>query len=334
MFAGTLNGTGLLHVEVTRPATETLIARIVAMVELAGATKACTQLFIEKVEQRYSILMVTATLALFAIPLIWGEALQDSLLRAMTFMIVASPCAVVLATMPPLLAATAGRQGMLIKSAVVMEQLGIVSRVAFDKTGTLTEGRPHLTDVRLLAEAPDLTEERLLTLAAAEQGSESTGCACCATPPGGAPPLPLVEEFTLVLPNRLLSREGPVAQWTWLIVKAFVEQVSISGHRGRPSTVPHWARCARTADAKARRRQKDVEVWSALLMLLRRRVPMRAHANSAIFITMSARTMLTAAPVHSDSATTVPAKPTCRAMTTTMARARRMLWSFDRGKPR
>ncbi|MET9023754.1 heavy metal translocating P-type ATPase [Actinopolymorpha sp. NPDC004070] len=174
VFAGTSNGTGALHVRVDRPAAETVIARIVTMVEQASATKARTQLFIEKVEQRYSVAMVAATVALFALPLLWGVALQDSLLRAMTFMIVASPCAVVLATMPPLLAAiaTAGRHGVLVKSAVVMEQLGTVTRVAFDKTGTLTEGRPHLTDVRVLPGA-DLSEERLLALAAtAEQYSE------------------------------------------------------------------------------------------------------------------------------------------------------------------
>lgn len=69
-----------------------------------------------------------------------GETLQRALLRAMTFMIVASPCAVVLATMPPLLAAiaNAGRHGVLAKSAIVMEQLGTTTRIAFDKTGTLT----------------------------------------------------------------------------------------------------------------------------------------------------------------------------------------------------
>ncbi|TDE56554.1 heavy metal translocating P-type ATPase [Nonomuraea mesophila] len=174
VFAGTLNGTGALRIRVTRPAEETVIARIVAMVEQAGATKARTQLFIEKVEQRYSVGMVAATIAVFALPLLWGAAVEESLLRAMTFMIVASPCAVVLATMPPLLAAiaTAGRHGVLVKSAVVLEQLGGVTRVAFDKTGTLTEGRPQLTGVYALPGA-DLTEDRLLALAAgAEQSSE------------------------------------------------------------------------------------------------------------------------------------------------------------------
>src|SRR6202021_3672300 len=105
---------------------------------------------IEKIEQRYSAGMVTATLALFLIPLAFGADLKSTLLRAMTFMIVASPCAVVLATMPPLLAsmANAGRHGVLVKSAVVMERLGTTTLVAFDKTGTLTEGMPRLAEIR------------------------------------------------------------------------------------------------------------------------------------------------------------------------------------------
>ncbi|MFC8826986.1 heavy metal translocating P-type ATPase [Streptomyces sp. NPDC057137] len=149
VFAGTLNGTGALRVEVERDASDSVIARIVKMVEEASETKAPTQLFIEKVEQRYSIGMVIATLAVFLVPLAFGAELTGSLLRAMTFMIVASPCAVVLATMPPLLAtiANAGRHGVLVKSAVVMERLGQVDTVALDKTGTLTEGTPRVTDI-------------------------------------------------------------------------------------------------------------------------------------------------------------------------------------------
>ena len=105
VFAGTLNGSGALRVEVTHDPRDSVIARIVAMVEEASETKAPTQLFIEKVEQRYSIGMVITTLAVFAVPLLLGADLAGALLRAMTFMIVASPCAVVLATMPPLLSA-------------------------------------------------------------------------------------------------------------------------------------------------------------------------------------------------------------------------------------
>ncbi|MGW5777944.1 HAD-IC family P-type ATPase [Streptomyces sp. NPDC003863] len=152
VFAGTLNGSGALRVKVERDPSESVIARIVAMVEEAAGTKAPTQLFIEKVEQRYSLGMVAATLLVFVIPLLAGSDLRSALLRAMTFMIVASPCAVVLATMPPLLSAmaNAGRHGVLVKSAVVMERLGRIDAVAIDKTGTLTEGTPRLADVRVL----------------------------------------------------------------------------------------------------------------------------------------------------------------------------------------
>ncbi|MFE9650270.1 heavy metal translocating P-type ATPase [Streptomyces sp. NPDC006365] len=170
VFAGTLNGTGALRVRVERDASDSVIARIVRMVEEASETKAPTQLFIEKVEQRYSLGMVAATLAVFLVPLVFGAELDGSLLRAMTFMIVASPCAVVLATMPPLLSAiaNAGRHGVLVKSAVVMERLGQVDTVALDKTGTLTEGCPHVTDVRPLPRT-GLEEDELLALAAAAE---------------------------------------------------------------------------------------------------------------------------------------------------------------------
>ncbi|MFJ4609445.1 heavy metal translocating P-type ATPase [Streptomyces griseus] len=170
VFAGTVNGTGALHVRVERDPSDSVIARIVKMVEEASETKAPTQLFIEKVEQRYSIAMVIATLAVFGIPLALGDSLQSALLRAMTFMIVASPCAVVLSTMPPLLSAiaNAGRHGVLAKSAVVMERLGQIGLVALDKTGTLTEGTPRVTSIRPLP-GTGLDEGGLLTLAAAAE---------------------------------------------------------------------------------------------------------------------------------------------------------------------
>lgn len=172
VFAGTLNTNGALRVRVSRPASESVVARIVALVEQASATKARAQLFVDKIEQRYSITVVLTTLLVFAVPLALGADLRPTLLRAMTYMIVASPCAVVLATMPPLLSAiaNAGRHGVLVKSAIVMEQLGQTTQVAFDKTGTLTQGAPHLTGVAVLA---DLRVEEVLRLAASvERPSE------------------------------------------------------------------------------------------------------------------------------------------------------------------
>jgi heavy metal translocating P-type ATPase len=207
VFAGTLNGTGALTVRVGAPAADFVIARIVAMVAEASRTKARTQLFIEKVEQRYSVGMVTATILIFAVPLLAGEAFQLALLRAMTFMIVASPCAVVLATMPPLLAAmaSAGRHGVLVKSAVVMEDAGAAGVVAFDKTGTLTEGTPRLAGIRVLKGAGRDEREILALAAAAENPSEhplARAVVAAARDAGLA--VPAAAEFT-ALPGRGVS---------------------------------------------------------------------------------------------------------------------------------
>jgi heavy metal translocating P-type ATPase len=207
VFAGTLNGTGALTVRVGAPAADFVIARIVAMVAEASRTKARTQLFIEKVEQRYSVGMVTATVLIFAVPLLSGEAFQPALLRAMTFMIVASPCAVVLATMPPLLAAmaSAGRHGVLVKSAVVMEDAGAAGVVAFDKTGTLTEGTPRLAGIRVLEGAGWGEREILILAAAAENPSEhplARAVVAAARDAGLA--VPAAEGFT-ALPGRGVS---------------------------------------------------------------------------------------------------------------------------------
>ncbi|MBA4024592.1 MAG: heavy metal translocating P-type ATPase [Gordonia sp.] len=174
VYAGTMNGTGMLTVEIIRDPNDTVIARIVAMVHDASSTKAKTQLFIERVEQYYSSIVVASTVAIFAVPLLFGAHLESALLRAMTFMIVASPCAVVLATMPPMLAAmaTAARNGVLVKSAVVMERLREIDLVAFDKTGTLTEGMPRVRTVRALPGA-DIEPAEILALAGAvERHSE------------------------------------------------------------------------------------------------------------------------------------------------------------------
>lgn len=173
VFAGTINGAGVVTVRVTRHSSESVIARIAALVAQAQESKAKTQLFIERVEQRYSVAMVITTVALLALPVpLLDWTFDETLLRAMTFMIVASPCAVVLSTMPPLLSAIAyaSRRRVLVKGGVPMEGIALIDTVVFDKTGTLTKGTPQVTDIVSLT-GDD--EEHLLTIAASvEQGSE------------------------------------------------------------------------------------------------------------------------------------------------------------------
>ncbi|WP_345411577.1 heavy metal translocating P-type ATPase [Pseudonocardia xishanensis] len=172
VFAGTLNGTGVLRVRVATDPRESVVAGIAAQVARAAETKSTRQLWVERIERRYSVIVVLAAVAVFVVPLVLGADLRSALLRAMTFMIVASPCAIVLATMPPLLAAiaVAGRRGVLLKEAGVVEALAEVDAVVLDKTGTVTSGRPEVRSVEAVVDcSPD---EVLALAAAAEQGSE------------------------------------------------------------------------------------------------------------------------------------------------------------------
>lgn len=227
VFAGTVNGSGVLHLVVTRDPSQTVVARIVELVADASATKAKTQLFIEKIEQRYSLGMVAATLALIVIPLMFGADLRPVLLRAMTFMIVASPCAVVLATMPPLLSAiaNAGRHGVLVKSAVVVERLADTSIVALDKTGTLTRGIPRLASVAPLD--PNVVDaRRLLQLAAAaEQSSEH---------PLGRAIVAEARRRGIAIPPAKDFRAVPGCGVHALVGNDFVEIASPQSYRGAP----------------------------------------------------------------------------------------------------
>ncbi|MGB9221786.1 heavy metal translocating P-type ATPase [Mycobacterium sp.] len=227
VFAGTVNGSGVLQLVVTRDPSQSVVARIVRLVAEASATKAKTQLFIEKIEQRYSVGMVAATIMLIAVPLMFGTPLQPTLLRAMTFMIVASPCAVVLATMPPLLSAiaNAGRHGVLVKSALVVENLAETTIVALDKTGTLTCGVPRVTTIEALK--PDLvdTVTMLQLAAAAEQSSEHPlGRAIVEEARRRGVAIPPAEDF------RALPGRGVRAT----VGCDFVEVCSPHSHRGAP----------------------------------------------------------------------------------------------------
>lgn len=174
VFAGTVNGVGTLRVAVTRRGAESVVARIVAQVEQASTTKAKTQVVLEHIERRYSIGVVVATAAILLLPFALGTSYRPGLLRAMAFMIVASPCALTLATMPALLAAVAnaGRHGVLVKGAAVMERLGKVTTVAFDKTGSLTRGTPEVVEVVALPDAGLDADEIVRLAAAVERGSE------------------------------------------------------------------------------------------------------------------------------------------------------------------
>lgn len=173
VFGGTINESGSLEIEVTRQAHESAISRLITMVEEAQSEKAPTQRLIDRLEQPYVLGVFGLTIAAIAIPLGLGSEFTSTFYRAMTLMVAASPCAVIISTPAAVLSAIAsgGRQGVLFKGGEHVETAANIDAVAFDKTGTLTRGETQLTDVFVRDGLVDesLTADELLSLAAAVQ---------------------------------------------------------------------------------------------------------------------------------------------------------------------
>jgi Zn2+/Cd2+-exporting ATPase len=162
-FAGTLNGQGALDVRVTTAVSDSTLARIVAVVREAREQKAQSQDFTDRViGQYYAYAVVGITLLAVVVPLLFfGWDLPTTLYRAMTLMVVASPCALVISIPAALLSAlaSAARGGVLFKGGKHLEAAARVKVVAFDKTGTLTTGRPGVVAIIPVG----LTDERRKT---------------------------------------------------------------------------------------------------------------------------------------------------------------------------
>jgi Zn2+/Cd2+-exporting ATPase len=166
LLAGAINVGGTITMRVERPAADSTLARIIRLVEGAREAKAPTQRFIDRFEQGYAASVLVASAAAALLPLAFGTPFHDAFYRAMTLLVVASPCAVVISTPATILAALAhaARRGLLFKGGAPLEDLADIDVVALDKTGTLTLGRPVVTDVVPFADAD---AERMLALAAA-----------------------------------------------------------------------------------------------------------------------------------------------------------------------
>lgn len=155
VFAGTLNGSGAIEVRVTRLAADTTLAKIIQMVEQAQVRKAPTQRFLDEFEPKYATGVIAVTLLLILVPYyIFGQPFDSVFYRAMTVLVVASPCALVISTPASILSAiaNAARNGILFKGGAFLEQAASVTTIAFDKTGTLTTGRHVVTDVILASD--------------------------------------------------------------------------------------------------------------------------------------------------------------------------------------
>ncbi len=150
VFAGTINGEGTLTVEATKPAGDTVLARIIRLVGQAHGRRAPSEQWVERFARIYTpAVMVLAILVLLVPPLLFGGAWEVWIYNALVLLVIACPCALVISTPVSIVAAlaSAARNGVLIKGGVYVELPAKLEALALDKTGTLTKGEPEVTDI-------------------------------------------------------------------------------------------------------------------------------------------------------------------------------------------
>ena len=172
LFAGTVNGDGLLRVRVTAAAADNTIARVVRLVEEAQESKAPTERFIDRFSRFYTPGVVAVAILVAVVPpLLFGGVWSNWIYKGLAILLIGCPCALVIST-PAAIAASlsaGARRGLLLKGGAVLEQVGKVTMACFDKTGTLTAGKPQVTDVIGLARS----ENDVLGFAAALEAGSS-----------------------------------------------------------------------------------------------------------------------------------------------------------------
>ena len=173
VFAGTINAEGSLVIRVTKRAEDSTLAKIIQLVEEAQSERAPMQRLIDTYSQPYATAVVLGVLAYIGLGTwVWRWPFHEVFYRAMTLLVVASPCALVISTPASILSAIAAgaRNGVLFKGGAHLENMARIRVVAFDKTGTLTYGKPQVVRV---VPAPGFSEEDVLYIAASvERRSE------------------------------------------------------------------------------------------------------------------------------------------------------------------
>jgi len=156
VFAGTINGSGVLEIKVLKNAKDSTLSRLITLVKEAETQKSPIQHLTDKFEKYYVPFVLVLVIMLMFAFLVIDESFQQSFYRAMSVLIAASPCALAISTPSAVLAgiARAARQGVLIKGGRPLEDLGGLKAIAFDKTGTLTQGRPTLTNAIPFGDIP------------------------------------------------------------------------------------------------------------------------------------------------------------------------------------
>lgn len=215
VFAGTINGDGLLTALSTKPASDTTLARIIRMVGEAQSRRAPSEQWVERFARVYTpAVMGVALLVLLVPPLVLGGAWGVWVYRALVLLVIACPCALVISTPVSIVAALAAsaRNGVLVKGGLYVETPARLKAIAFDKTGTLTEGKPAVVEVVPLG---GLTAAELLERAASLEARSTHPLARAIVAEATKRGLPVrpAEEFRILPGKGAEGRVGETACW-------------------------------------------------------------------------------------------------------------------------
>ncbi|NSX05795.1 heavy metal translocating P-type ATPase [Cupriavidus gilardii] len=214
LFAGSINQTGELEYEVTAPASDSTLARIIHAVEAAQASRAPTQRFVDRFSRIYTpTIFVIALLVAVLPPLLAGGAWLEWIYKALVLLVIACPCALVISTPVTIVSAlaAAARHGILIKGGVYLEQGKSLRWLALDKTGTITHGRPQQIDYALLPGAPDEARAIAASLAARSDHPVSAAVAAAARRDGIEPLA--VQDFEALPGRGVAGKVGGHQYW-------------------------------------------------------------------------------------------------------------------------
>jgi Cd2+/Zn2+-exporting ATPase len=150
VFAGTINGQGVLFIKVTKVAKDTTLAKIIQMVETAESEKSPTERFIDRFAKYYTPSVVLFAVLVVVVPtFVFNQSFEVWFYKALLLLLISCPCALALST--PIAIASGitngAKNGVLFKGGIYIENLAKVDTFAFDKTGTLTEGKPAVAEI-------------------------------------------------------------------------------------------------------------------------------------------------------------------------------------------